>query len=51
MFRTLTDQEKEEFETYAWSNDPPAGKDWSLYHPSCRKVWWARGLKPAVQDG
>ena len=46
MFRKLTEAEVREFADYAAVNDPPKNVTWSIYHPACRAVWEARGLRP-----
>jgi len=46
MFRKLTEPELAEFADYAAVNDPPKNVTWSIYHPACRAVWEARGLRP-----
>lgn len=50
MFRQLSPDEVESFADYAVKNDPPTG-NWALYHPACRKVWYARGLRPDESAG
>lgn len=46
MFRTLDAEETARFQPWARENDPPSNATWSLYHPVCRTVWYARGLRP-----
>ena len=45
MFRSLTDEEEEQFRQHARENDPPAGTSWSILHPVCQEEWRKRGLK------
>lgn len=44
LFRPLTAAEVAAFEAHAEREDPP-GQSWSLFHPVCRRVWAARGLR------
>jgi len=47
QFRSLNDQEEQEFRQDARDNDPePRPWGWALYHPVCREEWLARGLVP-----
>ena len=50
MFRTLTEAEEAEFAEYARTNQPKSG-NWALYHPACRAIWYARGLRPDDDAG
>jgi hypothetical protein len=46
MFRSLTDEEEEEFRRHARENDPPDLEAWAIYHPVCREEWTRRGIFP-----
>ena len=48
LFRSLNDDEEEDFRQYARDNDPENMDDWSLYHPVCREEWSKRLLVPTV---
>lgn len=45
-FKILSPEETIEFQEYARENDPPDIKKWEIYHPVCREIWLARGIKP-----
>jgi hypothetical protein len=46
MFRQLDPAEERQFRDWAEKNVPPSLTKWDLYHPVCRQVWEARGIKP-----
>jgi len=45
LFRSLTDEEEEEFRQYARTHDPELDK-WDILHPVCRDEWTKRGFVP-----
>ena len=44
MFRSLTDNEEQEFRTYAEQNYPDPEK-YAIYHPVCKEVWWRKACE------
>lgn len=51
QFRSLTDDEEEEFKQSARDNDPaPRPWGWDMYHPVCRAVWSERGLEETREE-
>lgn len=44
LFKSLTDEEEQEFREYAQKNDPPDITSWAIYHPICRDEWVKRGI-------
>lgn len=50
LFRSLTDEEEENFRRYARENDPPMDpEDWSVLHPVCRDEWRKLGKGPSEE--
>lgn len=50
MFRELNEQEQAEFAEHARTHQPKSG-NWALFHPVCRAIWYARGLRPDDDAG
>ena len=47
LFKSLSDEEEQDFRRYAQENDPPNLDSWDIYHPVCREEWTKRGIGPS----
>ena len=46
IFRSLTDEEENQFRSWAQKNAPEDLAKWEIYHPVCRQEWERRGIHP-----
>jgi len=49
-FRSLTDEEEQEFRVFAQTHRPPDYNAWELYNPICRDEWIKCGLFPKINE-
>jgi len=46
LFKSLSDEEEEQFRKHAKEEDPPKDTPWCILHPVCVEEWRRRGLTP-----
>ena len=50
LFRSLTNEEEQQFREHARIEPPEDLSKWRIYHPVCRAEWVKRGITPMDFD-